>query len=215
MNAGTSKQFTLNTQKVLLAAGTLATTRLVLKILKIYTPIRLFSNPTAAFMLFLPKFLGYQKKESFGLGQLSFKSEIDVNTQFFGSTFSTTGIPISNFAAHLPMNRRNGIDILVNLLSSCLLGNVFLPGTYSNINAQLIKGDYLSIIGSNDQNQNNIMQKIQKSLRYSFRLSGAILLPASWKIGELGSDAHYASTFPMSKKYSYKKLKKLWVSCLC
>lgn len=205
--AKTDKKFILSTKKVILAAGTLATTRLALQTLKIYTPTKLYSNPSAAFMLFLPKYLGAKRQGTFGLGQLSFRNKIDDNTRVFGSTFSTTGIPISNFANHLPINRRNGIKILANLLSSCLVGNVFLPSEFSNITTQLTNNNYLLVTGSKNQYQKVIMEKAKKDLKKSFLLSGAILLPASWKVGSQGSDAHYAGTFPMSKSYGDKNTK--------
>ena len=130
-------QRSISTRKVLMAAGTLATSRLVLKTLRTSAPVPLLSSPTAAFLLWIPRFLGASRPPFFGLGQLSFSLAIQANINGFGTTLSTTGIPVSEFARYLPLGRRYAIDILGSLMSSCLVGNVYLPGNLSNANVAL------------------------------------------------------------------------------
>ena len=190
--------FSISAKKVILAAGTLATTRLAFSLLNITDPVRLQSNPTGAFLLWVPKFLGSPKTNSFGLGQLSFNISGLSGVRAFGSTFSTTGILVSDFATHLPISRRFGIDILSNLLGSCVVGNVFLPGEHSSVYTQLQADGSLTVLGEDNPEISLIMKKIAKTIRFAFKLSGSIMLPGSFKIGVQGSDAHYAGTLPMS-----------------
>jgi choline dehydrogenase-like flavoprotein len=70
---------TISAKKVILAAGTLATTRLALLALKLDTPVWLQSCPIAAFLLWLPGMLGAQRTNSFGLGQLTTDASLDAD----------------------------------------------------------------------------------------------------------------------------------------
>lgn len=187
----------ISAHKLILAAGTLATTKLALGALKMQKPVRVLSNPTAAFLLWLPRFTGVARNNTFGLGQLSFNLKLPDETSVFGSTFSTTGIPISEFARHLPTGRRYGIDLLRNLLSSCVVGNLFLSGAYSASEAKLQNDGSLVISGGYKQQVTHTMNRLMKNLRKAYWMSGAILLPGSFKIGSPGSDIHYAGSLPM------------------
>jgi hypothetical protein len=80
--------------------------------------------------------LGEPRISAFGWGQLSFSLALENEITAFGSTFSKTGITISEFVRYLPLQRRYGIDLLRGLLSSCLAGNVFLPGNLSTSEAK-------------------------------------------------------------------------------
>jgi len=183
--------------KVVLAAGTLATTRLVLGALNINKNIRLQSCPTAAFLLWLPRMLGTERSRGFGLGQLSYLLKLNEETAAFGSTFSTSGIPVSEFVRHLPLCNRYGVDILRQLLSSCLVGNLFLPGNLSTTSASLDPGGALKIDGGQARNVDKLMSMAAGRLRKSYWKLGAILLPMSFTQARPGGDIHYSSTLPM------------------
>ena len=58
--------------KVMLAAGTLATTRIALQSLRHEKPVQLLTCPTAAFLLWLPSLLGEPRILAFGLGPILF-----------------------------------------------------------------------------------------------------------------------------------------------
>jgi len=184
-------------KKVLFAAGTLATTRLVLGALKSKKSVKLLSCPTAAFMLWLPLHLGRKIVPSFGLGQLSFTMNVQRNTSVFGSTFSTAGIPVSEFVRHLPFHKRYGIDLMRGLLSSCLIGNIFLSGEFSSATARLGSNGELSITGGFDERVPSLMIDVKKLLRKTYWQMGAVLLPKSFTVGRPGGDIHYAGTVPM------------------
>ncbi len=184
---------------VLLAAGTLATTRFALKALKYRKSVPLLSCPTAAFLLWMPRFLGRKHLPAFGLGQLSFSLSLKNDVTAFGSTFSTTGIPASEFARHLPLHQRYGIDFLRGLLSSCVVGNVFLPGHFSSAKATLMEDGALMIDGGYEEQVSALMRKVALQLKREYWRLGALLLPKSFTVGSPGGDIHYAGTLPMVK----------------
>jgi choline dehydrogenase-like flavoprotein len=196
----TNKHSTLVAQKLILAAGTLASTRLALDALNFYKPVNLQSCPIAAFLLWLPQKLGRPKSNSFGFGQLSYSLKLQKDISAFGSTFSTSGIPVAEFVRHLPLRKRYGIDLLRVLLSSCLVGNMFLPGHLSTAEASLSADGLLKICGGYSDRVPALMSQATSQLRKAYWRLGALLLPMSFTVGLPGGDIHYASTLPMCHK---------------
>ncbi|WP_434676395.1 FAD-dependent oxidoreductase [Pseudomonas sp. D3-10] len=183
--------------RVLLAAGTLASTRLALKRLNHLAPIPLLSSPTAAFVLWLPRMLGTPRGPTFGLGQLSFALELSANATAFGSTFSTTGLPMGEFVSRIPLDKRHSIELLKNLLSACLVGNLFLPGHLSHNTARLRPDGSLSVTGQIHPELPRLMKAAEAKLRRIYWKMGALLMPMSFTPGGPGADIHYAGTLPM------------------
>ena len=191
------KRRSFNSHKVFLAAGTLATTRLALKALKLNHPVPLLSCPTAAFLLWLPRLLGTARLSAFGLGQLSFSLSLHGGVTALGSTFGTTGLPVTEFVRQVPFRRRYGVDLLRGLLSSCLVGNLFLPGDLSTAKAELRDDGSLLVKGGYSDAVPAFMSGAAKRLRQAYWKLGAILLPTSFTVGRPGGDIHYAGTLPM------------------
>lgn len=190
-------------KKVLLAAGTLASTRLALKAINYRDSVKMQSCPTAAFMLWIPSYLGRQHDAAFGLGQLAFSLDLSPDIQGFGSLINTLGIPVTEFARYMPLGKRYGIDLLVQLLTSCVVGNLFLPGSLSDVSLQLNENDELVIQGGYNNDVVKHMSKAQQELRKNFWKLGGLLLPTSFKIGSPGSDIHYAASLPMKANPSF------------
>lgn len=187
----------LKARKIILAAGTLATTRFALQALKLDKPVAMLACPTAAFMLWLPAALGVKRAPAFGLGQLSFVLSMPGGDNGFGSLFNTTGIPMAEFVRYLPLRKRYGIDFLKVFLSSCVVGNIFLPGYLSTATLSLRADGALIVKGGYRNEVAGLMSFAEKRLRMVFRKLGALLLPMSFTIGRPGSDIHYASSLPM------------------
>lgn len=190
---------TLTARKIILAAGTLATTRLALQAVQMDKPVAMQACPTAAFMLWLPTALGHQRKPAFGLGQLSFVLSMQGRRSGFGSLFNTTGIPIAEFAKYLPFRKRYGVDILKAILSSCVVGNFFLPGHLSTATLSLTAEGGLAVAGGYRSDVAELMGFAERRLRKAFWKLGALLLPKSFTVGRPGSDIHYASSLPMRR----------------
>lgn len=189
----------ITASKIVLAAGTLATTRIALKALNYRSSVPVLSSPTAAFLLWLPRLLGAKRMPGFGLGQLSFTLTLRNNITAFGSTFATTGIPLSEFALHVPLSRRYGLTLMRDLLSSCVVGNCFLPGHLTAANARLRGGESLIVSGKYNDEVTPLMDEAARELRKSFWRLGALMLPRSFTVGHPGGDIHYAGTLPMRK----------------
>jgi hypothetical protein len=196
LNISDNTKCTISAAKVLLAAGTIASTGLALKALKTERAVSLKSNPTGAFLLFLPKLLGKQRSSGFGLGQLSFTLSLADKINSFGSTFSTTGIPLSEFARYMPLRRRFSIQFLRGLLSSCVVGNIFLPGHLTEANIKL-RDKSVVVSGNYNERVELLMNEACGKLRRTYWKMGALLLPGSFTVGRPGADIHYAATFPM------------------
>ena len=197
---GTNGAEVLRAGRVLLAAGTLASTRLALQAINYRKPVGMQSCPTAAFMLWLPRHLGRRHEPVFGLGQLSFSLDLDSDIQAFGSLFNTTGILVSEFVRHMPLGKRYSVDLLASLLTSCVVGNLFLPGSLTDVSLKLDRDDRLLIRGEYRTEVEMLMKEAKRKLRKSFMRLGALLMPMSFKVGTPGSDIHYASSLPMSAK---------------
>jgi choline dehydrogenase-like flavoprotein len=187
----------MTARRVLLAAGTLGTTRLALQALGLRDPRRLLSCPTAAFMLWVPRHLGRRLTPAFGFGQLSFSQDLGGDTAVFGSTFSVGGIPATELVRHMPLNRRSAVELWRALMGSCVVGNAFFPGELSDIRVCLTSDDRLRIFGGYDSRTQSAMARASSGLRRAFARLGAYLLPGSFQTGLPGSDIHYAGTMPM------------------
>jgi choline dehydrogenase-like flavoprotein len=197
LNLSSQERRSIRCRRVFLAAGTLATTRLALKALGLRRPVRLHSCSNAAFLLWLPRMFGIARTSSFGGAQLSFSIALRKEFSAYGSTFGTTGIPVSEFARHAPFRRRYGIDLLRSLMSSCLVGNLFLPGSLSCAQAALQKDGSLHIVGGSNDLIRDLMAEAARKLRKAYWKLGAVLLPNSFMVGRPGGDIHYGGTLPM------------------
>lgn len=188
---------TLKARKIILAAGTLASTRLALQAIQLDKALTMQACPTAAFILWLPAAMGTQRVPTFGLGQLSFALSLPGGGTGFGSLFNPTGIPIAEFSRHIPFRKRYGIDFLKTLLGSCVVGNIFLPGHLSTATLSLTTSGDLNVEGGYRDEVTELMGFAEQRLRKVFWNIGALLLPKSFTIGEPGTDIHYASSLPM------------------
>ncbi len=199
ISASENERRSITASRIILAAGTLATTQIVLEALHHKQSVPMLSCPIAAFVLWLPILLGSQRLPGFGLGQLSFLLALHENISAFGSSFSTIGIPLSEFVRHAPMKKRYGIDLMRGLLSSCVVGNLFLPGHLTAAEARLSEDGTMIVSGNYLDEVTLLMDEAHKKLRKAYWLLGAILLPGSFTVGRPGGDIHYAGTLPMRK----------------
>jgi choline dehydrogenase-like flavoprotein len=161
--------------------------------------LKLQSSPTAAFLLWLPARLGAPRETGFGLGQLSFTVGLKDGCTAFGSTFATTGLPLSEFARHLPLGRAVGMKVLRHLLSSCVVGNLFLPGDLCDASVRLGAGGELVIRGGYAPAVPALLSQARRQLTGAWRALGAWVLPGSFRSGPPGSDIHYIGTLPMTE----------------
>ncbi|GAB2503043.1 FAD-dependent monooxygenase [Lysobacter humi (ex Lee et al. 2017)] len=190
----------LRADRVLLAAGTLATTRLALTAMADPPQaLALQSNPMAAFLLALPRALGRCHDRAFGLAQLSFALDDPAGAPAFGNLFSTAGLPVSEFLEHMPVPRAAALPLLRALLPASIVGNVFLPGAWSRHRLTL-RGSDLHVQAGHAPDLPQVMERLRSRLAVGFRRTGAWMLPSSFVVGAPGADIHYASTLPMRRR---------------
>ena len=190
---------TLHAQYVLLAAGTLASTRLALAALQDPPArVRLLSNPMAAFLLCLPRFLGQAREPAFGLAQLSLRLDVLGSAgPAWAHTFSTAGLPVSELLPYLPLTRRAGLPLLRALLPATLFGNAFFPGEFSAHHVELQHDGALKISGGESTELAPAREQVRRTLVQAYRRAGAWMLPGSFIPGAWGADLHYAATLPI------------------
>ena len=190
-------------KKILLAAGTLSTSKIILKSLNYHKPIKMLSCPTAAFLVWFPKFLGSKRENDFGLGQLSYKLNISKSHNAFGSTYSTSGLPIIDFVSRLKMVRRYGLILLKHILPSTIVVNLFLDGSLTNATVQLNENNSLVVKGNYGKKVQPLMKKAKLKLFKAFIDLRGVIIPTSFTIGSPGADIHYSGTFPMKKNPAF------------
>jgi len=195
----TKEAFKYSAKYIVLAAGTLASTRLILNAIDLRSPVRMFSSPTAAFMVFAPKKIGLERKPAFGLGQMSYVLNLANGINAFGSTFLTAGIPVTEFLKFLPFRKRFGVDLLRVLLNSCVVGNVFLPGSLSDVTVQLRSDGSLRVEGGHKTLVDQVLIEARRKIQILYWMMGGIVLPRSFSAGRPGADIHYAGTIPMKQ----------------
>jgi choline dehydrogenase-like flavoprotein len=150
-------------------------------------------------MAWVPRFFGRRINSSALIGQLAFTFPIESTITAFGATFLASSLNASELLRHMPFKRRPAVDILSSILSSCIIGNIFLPGHLTNAKVRLGNNGELKIEGAYDDSVNFHMSSAKKKLKKSFYKMGAVILPGSFTIGNPGADVHYSGTLPMRK----------------
>lgn len=182
--------------KLIMAMGTLATTKHILKKIPGIKKLRLLSNPSSAFMLWLPRQSNNVVQESFALGQLSYVIR-NQGIKSYGLLYSTSNLPLSEFVKYAPIRRREAIGLMSKLMPSMVVGNVFFSGHFSNHHVALNDKDELEIIGGYGSEYEAYNQETKRKIARHFRRLGAYMVPKSFVNSQPGSDFHYASTLPM------------------
>lgn len=194
-------EITFDANSVFLGAGTLSTSKILVKSLAMRnSELRIQSCPTAAFLLFVPRFFGRKvSKSEFGLGQVSFKVKLTKKLDGFGSFFGTQGLPLYEFVRHLPIGISSGARFLSSIINSCMVGNLFLPGTLSTSKMIVDERGEISLSGSYDDSYRKLGSNAKIKLVKQFARMKCFMVPFSFKFTEPGACIHYASTFPISE----------------
>ncbi len=193
---------TLRAPRVVLAAGTLVSTRLALQLEGRYDePIPLLCSPTAAFALCLPERIGRAiSTREFSMSQLSFTAR-EGGDRAYGNLFAASGVPAALLIEHMPLTRPGAVRLLRLLQPALLLGNCFLPGRHDHHEARLERDsrgrDRLVVQGSVDPASDLRLRALGVRIGRAFRRLGAFMLPRSFTRAAPGSDLRYAGTLPM------------------
>jgi choline dehydrogenase-like flavoprotein len=184
--------------KVVLAAGTLGSTRLVAPLLPVLPGWRLLSNPVVAAPLLMPRALMTAPKASHDLAQLAFFLPFGAADDYVsGAIYETVGLPASSFASQLPLGRRAGEAVFRFLSSALLVAVSYFAGAFSRNLVEFERATgKLKIKGGFAPGFADLVREIGRDLARHWRRSGAVPL-ARAQLALPGTDAHFAGTLPM------------------
>ncbi len=190
--------------RIIVAAGTIPTTRLILDFQnRVEHTVPLATSPAFGFAMLMPKRLGHTiEKQGFGLAQLSYKHALsnDVNDYSYGLIYEGDSFSLADLATVMPITNRSALGLLRIILPSLMIGLGYLPSKYVSNTAKLSKSGHLTIEGQNSDQYSDAMKIASESIKRSFNKLGVWVLPRSLRPFEPGADAHYAGTLPMGKE---------------
>lgn len=198
--------FEHQSETVILAAGTLPSTRLVLSLLEKYgEPLPLATTPGFAAAYCLPSHLLRPLPElQTGVPQLTFRlgMEEGENAYAFGLMFNASTMSLPDLVAHLPLTRRGGTALMEALLPSLALVLCNLPSEYADCQISLERGekraaDRLNVSGKYLSNFVTAAKNVRAGIARDFSRLGLYSLPGSAHLYPPGALNHHAGTLPM------------------
>jgi choline dehydrogenase-like flavoprotein len=83
------------------------------------------------------------------------------------------------------------------LSTGTLVGNAFLPSSLTRHTASMTTAGQLRVTGHIHESINSVLSELAAEWRRLARKCGFVVLPGSFRPGQVGSDIHYAGTLPM------------------
>lgn len=188
---------------VILAAGTLATTRLALRRIGLVgVPVRLESNPVGGIAFVVPRLIGGALPDrSFGLGQLFYTLAVAPGVEAAGVFYGADSLPLAPVADRLPFTRPFALRAARALAPALILATAYLPGRFSD-NQLIVEedgaGGRLRITGRQPDEAMRLLARSFGELARLARRRGAWAIPGSRQMLVPGGDAHPAGTLPMN-----------------
>jgi choline dehydrogenase-like flavoprotein len=190
--------------RVLLAAGTLGTLRLVVPLLPDHAPaaLRLLSSPVQVMPLLVARRLGRpMPQRGYTLAQLGYalRSARGPADYVTGGLYEVAALPPSSFVARLPLGRRAGTELFRALASALMVATTYFPGRDSANEVRWRReGDdaRIAIRGGFGPDFGARSRAARRRLARIFRRLGAWPLPGA-AIARPGTDAHFGGLFPM------------------
>ena len=185
---------TFRAPRILLAAGTLASSRLVAPLLPPIPDWRLLSNPTLATPLLVRGARTATCVPSHALAQLAYSLEGD---DILGAVYETRNLPASGFAGQIPLPPRIAEPLFRFLSPALLVAVTSFPGRLScnRLSFDSATGR-LTVQGGFEPVLDGAEQAARKALTRGWRALGAHVLPGGRRAMS-GTDAHFAGTLPM------------------
>lgn len=188
---------------IILAAGAIGSTILALKTLRHFSQsVPLICHPALALAMCIPERIGRPLAESnFALGQLAYQVEdFEQAENFsFGVIFTAEGLPVSSLAAYMPFTRPCSFSLAQALMPSMLIANCYFPGSFSACHIEVTPQGQVLVGGGYSSDFEARARKTNRRVQHFFRSLGAFPLPGSLQRATLGSDGHFAGSFPMRK----------------
>jgi choline dehydrogenase-like flavoprotein len=190
---------------VIIAAGTLATTRLALATLgRFDRAVRLHSTPAFGFALLQPGRIGKPlEQRGFGLGQLAIKLPFKGGHYAFGTLFHGDSISAGDIAASMPFSRAGALTITRLLLPALVIGLIYLPSAFSDSKARLVRSadgsGRLVVQGAVRPEAQPTARSLLRRIGRDLARLGLYRLPGSTVAYPPGSESHHAGTLPMGE----------------
>jgi choline dehydrogenase-like flavoprotein len=204
--SGGRGQYELTCRRLVLAAGALVTTRLVLEMQgRFDDPVPVIGAPGLGFALCLPERLGASvATREFSMGQVSFTAAGDPGRPADddnGTLYPASGVPASLVIDRMPLTRPGAVRLFRWLQPALLLGNCFLHGRYSRNSARLERDadgrPRLVVRGGVADEHPRRIHRLRRQLTRAFRKLGALAIPNSFSPIGPGEAIRYAGTLPM------------------
>ena len=192
----------IQAKRVVLASGTIGSTRLVMDALGLHGKNReLLSSMMAFFAFVMPHWRigGLVDEDVFGIGQLSFRVAEPNSYERYSSgyIFLADTNPISDFLHYMPFAYPLSRRIARRLQPILLLGTCYLDGSYSRNTIRVRPSGDVEIRGDCTSSAAPAIDTMITQLGGALMHYGAYLLPGSISLGDVGADSHYAGTVPM------------------
>ena len=195
----TTRDERLHARRLIVAAGTLGSLRLVAPLLAPGTQtLRLLNSPVLAMPLVVPRRLGgAMPPQGHSLAQLGFRLRVSAAPGDYasGAVYDVAGLPPSSFAARMTFGRRAATEIFRALAPALAVATIYFPGRYSANEASLhdsrihIRGGAVDAFAA-------LARTVRRRLARIWRRLGAIPLPGA-ALATAGTDAHFGGVFPM------------------
>jgi choline dehydrogenase-like flavoprotein len=186
---------------VLIAAGTISTTRLVLAAFGWHEkPVRLLTNPVAAAGFFFPSLIGAALPErGFAMAQLQYVLEEPASAADYaaGALYLADGLPASELISRLPLTRPAARAIGRAMMPAMLLATCYLASDHSDNWLTLRRDGVLAIEGGHAPEAAARAAAALRRLRRALWRLGLVPVPGAAALSMPGSDFHYAGTLPM------------------
>ena len=192
----------LRAPRLVVAAGTLGSLRLIAPLLDPLPTLRLENSPVIALPLLVRRRLGAEAPaQGHALAQLGFRLACSAAPGDYvsGAIYEITALPPSSLAARLPFGRRAATTIIRALAPAMLVATVYFPGRYSANEvtvAPSAHGPHIRIRGGVSDRFDATARAVRRQLKKIWRRLGARVLPGG-ALATAGTDAHLGGLFPM------------------
>jgi len=196
------------TKKLVLGSGTVSTTKLICKMLKIRKSIKINHNPMLFGIFILKKKIKIEKFAPSRLAAKVFdnKSKLISLTNFRTSNLIIKSKIFDNFTIMKNFFSRACYNILEKNL---LFYNLYLDSNFGNLNMQLQNNNEIKIFYKT-QKITKIKKKLYSEAKiiYDFLKSKNLILPFKLKfLPPWGNDNHYTGTIPINGSHNKLSLK--------
>jgi hypothetical protein len=191
---------------VVVGAGVLNTTRLVLRLLERFDEdVPILEVPTVAFGLIVPRLLGLRlPTQSFVLSQLSFKYEVpSMGGQYVsGSLYPGDHFQASDLIPRVPLSFRGARALIRCVMPALLFGTMWFPSRYGRSRVRLerdhgAEDHRLVVDGGFSSDFAPVRQTVLKQFNRQLRRLGIFPLPGGVEFFPPGAGARCGGTLAM------------------